>query len=462
MRPLLLLMVVLLGGCGSSAEVADLAIHDATVFDTGSGQAILHRTVVIRDGLISAVISADDEAPAARRVIEARGRLLTPGFIDVHHHTADVLADSSTGTGGTVADLSMAPDSITAYRRVFAEATLPYGVTVMREAGGDDRHLALMQTWMDSVPWSPDFYPSGGALVSPEEGRTPFAGHTVVADSADAARTVRAYHDAGFRYVKLYWRLREPEFRAALREARALGMVPYGHIDNKVVSIPTALALGLRHFEHAYTLGIDATSDDALAAAYERTVAALGDPSPGAFLYWSMEVFNGLGDDDPRLTALVDALVEAGATVTPTLHVFANPFGLAPVETQAADPSFAATSEWTEDQMTRARTGYGRMASLVRQLYDVGVPLALGTDVAEPGKSALSEIILLHRAGLPMADALRIATLGSAHALELSERYGTVEPGKRAHLILFDENPLERPEAVLGGKTVIKDGVVYG
>jgi imidazolonepropionase-like amidohydrolase len=60
-----------------------------------------------------------------------------------------------------------------------------------------------------------------------------------------------------------------------------------------------------------------------------------------------------------------------------------------------------------------------------------------------------------------MADALRAATLNSARAIGLEEQIGTVEPGKRAHLVLFEANPLERPEAVLGPKTVIKDGVVY-
>jgi imidazolonepropionase-like amidohydrolase len=60
-----------------------------------------------------------------------------------------------------------------------------------------------------------------------------------------------------------------------------------------------------------------------------------------------------------------------------------------------------------------------------------------------------------------MADALRAATLNSARAIGLEDQIGTVEPGKRAHLVLFDANPLERPEAVLGPKTVVKDGVVY-
>ena len=457
-------LALLLGGCAARRPApADLVIRDATVLDTRTGRATPHRTVVVRGGRIAAVVPAGRaEVPRAVRVLEARGRLLTPGLVDVHGHSADVLADTVNETGNTVArGLSMAPDSIAAYRRRFARAYLPHGVTTVREAGGDDRYLALMRAWMAPVSWAPDFYPSGGALVSPDPARpTPYAGHRAVADSADAVRTVRAYHAAGFRHVKLYWRLRAPEFRAALGEARRLGMVPFAHVDNKVFSIREALGLGVRHFEHAHTLAVEAATGDELAAADRRMLAALGTPPAGGFYLFAMEVLAGLGPSDPRVERLVTDLARAGATVTPTLHAFAGPLGLAPVATAqagGADPAAA----WPAPARARARAGYANLAGYVRQLHAAGVPLSVGPDTPEPGRSALSEILLLHRAGLPMPDALRAATLNSARAIGLADEIGTVEPGKRAHLVLFDANPLERPEAVLGAKTVIKDGVVY-
>lgn len=462
------LLPVFLGGCAAGRPgAADLVIRDATVLDTRTGRAASHRTVVVRGGRIAAVVPAGSaEVPAAARVLEARGRLLTPGLVDVHGHSADVLADTVNETGNTEARrLSMAPDSITAYRLRFARAYLPYGVTTVREAGGDDRYMALMRAWMRPAPWAPDFYPSGGALVSPDPARpTPYAGHRVVADSADAVRTVRAYHAAGFRHVKLYWRLRAPEFRAALAEAQVLGMVPFAHIDNKVFSVRAALGLGLRHFEHAHTLAVEAATGDELTAADQRMLVALrtdsGGPAPGGFYLYVMEVLRELGPRDRRMTALIGELARAGATVTPTLHAFAGPLGLAPVATaQAGGADPVAT--WPAAARARARAGYATLAGYVLQLHAAGVPLSVGPDTPEPGRAALSEILLLHRAGLPMADALRAATLNSARAIGLEDQIGTVEPGKRAHLVLFDANPLERPEAVLGPKTVVKDGVVY-
>ena len=93
-------------------------------------------------------------------------------------------------------------------------------------------------------------------------------------------------------------------------------------------------------------------------------------------------------------------------------------------------------------------------------MHEAGIPLAVGTDWLDPGRAVLSEMILLNRAGIPMANVLAIATLGGARVLERESDYGAIEPGRKAQLVIFDRNPLDDAEAVLAGKTVIKDGAV--
>jgi imidazolonepropionase-like amidohydrolase len=100
------------------------------------------------------------------------------------------------------------------------------------------------------------------------------------------------------------------------------------------------------------------------------------------------------------------------------------------------------------------------MASYVKRMYDAGIRLDLGTDTQDPGKAALSEMLLLHDAGIPMTGVFRIATLDSAEDIGQGRDYTAVERGKRADLVLFDGVPLARPHDLLGGKAVIKDGVV--
>lgn len=101
------------------------------------------------------------------------------------------------------------------------------------------------------------------------------------------------------------------------------------------------------------------------------------------------------------------------------------------------------------------------MASYVKRLHDAGVRLNVGTDTPEPGKSVLSEMLLLHEAGISMPDVFHIATMESAQGIGHEAEYGSVTVGKRADFILFDGDLLTRPRDLPGGKTVIKDGVVF-
>lgn len=64
---------------------ANSAIVGATVFD-GAGKKIENGVVVITDGRVSAVGGAETPVPAGYTVIDARGRFVTPGVIDVHSH----------------------------------------------------------------------------------------------------------------------------------------------------------------------------------------------------------------------------------------------------------------------------------------------------------------------------------------------------------------------------------------
>ena len=121
---------------------------------------------------------------------------------------------------------------------------------------------------------------------------------------------------------------------------------------------------------------------------------------------------------------------------------------------------FDRSSSWAAAQRSRSARGYQILAGYVTRMHEAGIPLAVGSDWLEPGRASLSEIVLLERAGIPAVDALAIATLGGAKVIERETEYGVIEPGRKAQLVIFDRNPLEDIEAVLAGKTVIKDGVV--
>ena len=63
----------------------NMAIVGGTVF-TGAGERIENGVVIVTDGRVAAVGGASTPVPGGHQVVDARGRFVTPGIIDTHSH----------------------------------------------------------------------------------------------------------------------------------------------------------------------------------------------------------------------------------------------------------------------------------------------------------------------------------------------------------------------------------------
>lgn len=106
-RALALLALALFGGAGAT-QAQTIAITNARVH-TMTGPALERATVVIRDGRIAAV-GANVTIPANARVIDAAGKVVTPGFLDSSTRLGVVEVGAVSGT----ADARVNNDDITA------------------------------------------------------------------------------------------------------------------------------------------------------------------------------------------------------------------------------------------------------------------------------------------------------------------------------------------------------------
>ncbi len=136
---------------------------------------------------------------------------------------------------------------------------------------------------------------------------------------------------------------------------------------------------------------------------------------------------------------------------------------------QARRGQMRMTGFWEMSQVFRYFSAYAtRGMDNVRLLWSGGARdrIACGNDAGAAWCSQASIPLELDMIALSLdgegftpADALRIATINSARAMALEQRFGTLEQGKVADLVVVDGDPLE-DRAVIGRRAaaVFKDG----
>jgi imidazolonepropionase-like amidohydrolase len=84
--------------------------------------------------------------------------------------------------------------------------------------------------------------------------------------------------------------------------------------------------------------------------------------------------------------------------------------------------------------------------------YHAGVVLVTGSDAGNVlvfhGPTVQHELRLWVEAGIPVEVALRAATVNAARALDSEKRFGSIEKGKDATLLVVDGNPLQDIKAL--------------
>jgi imidazolonepropionase-like amidohydrolase len=126
-----------------------------------------------------------------------------------------------------------------------------------------------------------------------------------------------------------------------------------------------------------------------------------------------------------------------------------------------------AMMEGVVNQSAPPGADYAAARESVAVMYRAGVPILAGTDAnaaagvpaaISHGSSLHHELELLVDAGLSTLDALRAATSRPAHYFGLADR-GVIEPGRRADLVLIEDNPLQDITATRGIRRIWCGGV---
>ena len=146
----------------SFAQTYDLVIEGGRVMDPETGVDAV-RNVGIKDGKVVRIAA---DKLAGKRIIEAKGLVVAPGFIDLHEHGQDVASSRLKAFDGVTTGLEMeigVPDVASFLQQKNGTSLINYGTTASHVAA---RAMAFGQAMHDILPQSG---PSTNEPATPEQ-----------------------------------------------------------------------------------------------------------------------------------------------------------------------------------------------------------------------------------------------------------------------------------------------------
>ncbi len=450
-----------LSACATTPPPADAQLYtNFTLLDPATETRIDDAFMLVANGRILATGRGDGPSniPADRRH-DMSGAYALPGFIDTHAHITLSRLDVAV-ENGTPVIRATSEDDITAHN---ARTLVSFGVTTIRNPGGA---TAANVAYNERV--------RSGALLGPEQRAAgeildtmPFEGLTLaVTDTASIEAAVARQAEAGMAYIKLYHLLDEAQFTAGVEAAHRHGLEAITHTG--AISWDRAAELGVDAIVHAMPI-----SPDSLPVSAREGYRGADETAGHAFYEW----WERADLDSPEITRLIRVLAEHQVTVDLTLVVFQKTFWGDDQSVRDAGGGFVHPLVrenwrifrfdvgWQPEHYARARAVWPKIQRFARMLHEAGVPLTIGTDLANPfvspGYDTIAEMRLHQDAGIPAWDVLRMATSDAAETLHMEDRIGRLARGMEADVVFVDADPTTDIANAMRTRAVLLNGAYH-
>jgi hypothetical protein len=410
--------------------------------------------------------------------IDCTGKYVLPGFVDSHVH----IGNPSEGLCGKVTP----PEYI-------FKLWMAHGVTTVRECGalmGLDWTLALEKKSEANEITAP-------RIVSYPTPYTPY-----IVTQVRSGETARAWVDEvakkGIKGIKLFGHY--PEVMSVIYdECRNRGLRSSCHHTIVWASRVNALdscRMGLTSMEHF--LG--------LAEALDPSSTVQNFPPD---YNYENELMRALQDarmwrpiipGSQRWKDVLHEMLEHGLTIVPTLSSWEPGMDVMrytcaewhkdytlPALWRFFQPSLMSHwsfyYDWTTAYEIEFKRAYPKWMAFINDYKNMGGRITAGSDSGFGmklfGFDFIRELELLQEAGFHPLEVVRSATLDGAKLLGMADEIGSIEPGKKADLLVIDENPLMNFKVLYGTghmrmdtttgevkkikalRYTIKDGIVY-
>jgi imidazolonepropionase-like amidohydrolase len=435
-----------------------LVITNANIVDVATGKIIPHQLLAISGDTVKAV---DDTKAAAKykadRYFDAGGKYVMPGLWDMHIHLR----------GG---------DSTIDANKALLPLFLAYGVTTVRECGGDITPSVLQwrkQTASGELA-GPRIFTAGPKLDGPH---AVWAGSIPVVTPADVTAALDSLQKLQVDFVKIYdSKISGEAYLEIIRQAKARGMTVTGHMPY-TVELKEAASLGMNGSEHLYYVfkACSSKEDSITQVIREREhsdhpIGLFGALPPLFATY-----------DSVKAAQLFKFLAAKHFSITPTLYISKTLAGIKNTDHATdsllnyIDPKIVATYQGRirgarrqSDEASQFTAKYAALVtSLVPKMYAAGVNIVAGSDCGAsnsyvyPGESIHGEIKLMVAAGLTPAQALRTSVINGSKFFGVENFFGSLRSGKCSDLIVLEQNPLENIAAIDQLNSVLSHGKLY-
>lgn len=446
----LLWVVFAAGKIAPRAQSELLVLQGGTLID-GTGKAPLPDAVIVVEGDRIRAVGARSEVtiPSGSRIIDARGRYILPGFVDMHLHYYDWLA----------------------------EVLLAHGITTIMDLGNvTEWILAQKEAVAKGKVKGPRIFCVGASIDGPAGDPERAAG---ASDPETARRMVRELISKGVDGIKVYQNMIPSIFKVIVEEAHAAGIPVAGHL--KRMTAREAADLGIDCLIHPGGLAISMISDPARQERFKKEripyLPSGEDPHYVWISYPASDPWYLVESDE--MDQFIPVLVQKGVYLNPTSssvwkgvlprreefywdvrRIFTNPDLAYIPPTSHHVPELANVSyldlwlntyppgyDWlTPEELERVRRSYAKFQEFVARFVRAGGKVLPGSDPVGSGVPGIGfhhELQLLVDAGLTPMQALVSATRWSAEFMRKGDLLGTIEPGKLADFVILKKDPLQ-------------------
>ncbi len=433
-----------------------LILKDARVFDENTNEFTRGLDILIEDGLIRDVGRVALDNGGRRRVVDCRGKFALFGLFDCHTHLTMLANQPDEEKKAILTECSVREASMDEEldKQVLGRF-LAAGVTQLRDLGGPLAVLKAMSDRIRNHEYSgPELFYAGPMLekspLTAGGNNERWPGFTVAVDSTeDAENIIDELVREGASVVKAFAKWDIDVLKHLLQSAAKASLpltIDPGPTFFHSIPVDKAIDLDITCVEHGKSPWLATLKDD-LRVEHDSLTAA--DPKAKKTFVDKMLAMGAESIAVEKLNALADRMVEKNVCFCPTLHVF---------KYNVEHPEVFQDNN-LEDRRRIFRSLLEVSLFITSVMAKRGVRILVGQDGWNPIFTAL-EMQMLVETGLPAAETIKGATVYPAEWLGVADEYGSIAPGKRANILILDEDPLQDMENAGAVYAVIKDGEV--